>query len=445
MELEIAEASLLETPNLVNVLEAAYDAGLPIAAAARNQNQEATGSPSVYPEYAMCVAACDRGYQKWIFDNKGSNYGSLVDVIAPGQNIYGAIKDYSKKSLTIKSTMSGTSQAAAMVAGIMATYVGYENILSNASTVFDRVQENAFLALLAAFQQAQQPGTCSLIPWSTEQPVSKYLKQPLQPIPKAPQRTTITGHDPSEPSNFSLPPPSTTDYEGDVELDDSTAKSSGQAAVPSPSQAATISSSQPSATTTQSCTSVSNAQWISRRSDKRSQYLLRRRRRRSRPPTPGFVQADCVALISGIRDNCYNNNPSNPMNWNRGGSVAVTNTIPSITFQMTPLATRYIPGPCGLHVTEDGSWVGSNLLDSSRTYTFSLVTTVKDGAGNTIGGSFPAAVGCGDSNPYQLPNVYYDTLVLTPEASGDYIKFSIGGQQWKSRDAQCNEGGYDGL
>jgi subtilisin family serine protease len=101
---------------LNNAVESAVDAGVTFAVAAGNENQNACNvSPASAPS-AITVAASDRNDRRASF----SNWGSCVDVFAPGVSITSAWHTSSSATNTI----SGTSMASPHVAGAVAVYLG---------------------------------------------------------------------------------------------------------------------------------------------------------------------------------------------------------------------------------------------------------------------------------------------------------------------------------
>jgi len=104
--------------------------GIPIIVAAGNANKNVINTFPGSSPIAITVAAVD------ISDTRGwfSNYGSTVDIFAPGVNIYGAWagsdKDYA--------WLDGTSQATPYVAGLAAYYIVNERIIG-AQAVRDRI------------------------------------------------------------------------------------------------------------------------------------------------------------------------------------------------------------------------------------------------------------------------------------------------------------------
>ncbi|KAI9369175.1 peptidase S8/S53 domain-containing protein [Aspergillus egyptiacus] len=115
-------------------VENAYDEGVLSVVAAGNENSDAsTTSPASAPN-ALTVAASNRYNSRASF----SNYGRVVDVFAPGENILSAWIG----SSTATNTISGTSMATPHVVGLSLYLMALEG-LSTPADVTARIKELA--------------------------------------------------------------------------------------------------------------------------------------------------------------------------------------------------------------------------------------------------------------------------------------------------------------
>jgi oryzin len=127
-------------------VEAAYQAGVLTVVAAGNSYTDASSySPASAPN-AVTVGAIDVTNTKPSF----SNYGSLVDIFAPGVNVLSAWIG----STTATNTISGTSMACPHIAGL-SLYLKSVESLESPGAVADKLVE------LATVGAVKSPGTGS--------------------------------------------------------------------------------------------------------------------------------------------------------------------------------------------------------------------------------------------------------------------------------------------
>ena len=101
--------------------------------------------PCAYDD-VICVGAVDKDYERWEGPNVGSGFGSKVTIWAPGADV----STYNNNGDVIK--LPGTSFAAPLVAGIIATYYGWEGTSMNPAKVLDRLNANAENGLLSGIK-----------------------------------------------------------------------------------------------------------------------------------------------------------------------------------------------------------------------------------------------------------------------------------------------------
>jgi subtilisin family serine protease len=161
---------------LNSAVESAVDAGVTFAVAAGNEDQNACNvSPASAPS-AITVAASDRTDTRASF----SNFGSCVDVFAPGVSITSAWHTSSSATNTI----SGTSMASPHVAGAVAVYLGLNPsastdavaswVTGNATTgkITDVAGSPNLLLYTGTGGGNPDPGTCAATTNSTAQAIA---------------------------------------------------------------------------------------------------------------------------------------------------------------------------------------------------------------------------------------------------------------------------------
>ncbi|TGZ81525.1 subtilisin-like protein [Ascodesmis nigricans] len=124
---------------LNRAVKAIVDEGLTICVAAGNESRDAKFSSPASEESCLTVGSTDINDKLSTF----SNYGSLVDVLAPGTAITSTWIDEDENGSTSNTnTISGTSMATPHVAGLCAYLIAKEK-LSGSDQVMGRIKELA--------------------------------------------------------------------------------------------------------------------------------------------------------------------------------------------------------------------------------------------------------------------------------------------------------------
>lgn len=116
-----------------NIINSAHDAGIVLVAAAGNDNMSTLYYPAAYNN-VIAVASTDANDAKSSF----SNYGTWIDISAPGRGMYST----SGSGNNVYGTASGTSLATPLVAGLAALILSNEANLSPAQ-VKTRLQQTS--------------------------------------------------------------------------------------------------------------------------------------------------------------------------------------------------------------------------------------------------------------------------------------------------------------
>ena len=105
----------------------ATNAGIIVCVSAGNESDDANGYSPANVKNAITVAAIDKNYNLADF----SNYGSCVDIAAPGRSIYSSYYDSSDpNNKSVYATLSGTSMACPHVAAACACLKSYDKSIT---------------------------------------------------------------------------------------------------------------------------------------------------------------------------------------------------------------------------------------------------------------------------------------------------------------------------
>lgn len=164
----VANMSLgdVTTPIIDEAVQRMHDAGVTVVVAAGNQNGDACKHSPARAPAAITVGSTEKNDARSSF----SNYGTCLDIFAPGSNITSA--GYSSPTGT--ANMSGTSMASPHVAGVAALYLASNPsatptqvrnaIVNNATTgkVTDAKPGSPNLLLYSVFGGTPPPGNYSV-------------------------------------------------------------------------------------------------------------------------------------------------------------------------------------------------------------------------------------------------------------------------------------------
>lgn len=120
-------AEAAPSKSLKEEVQKAIDAGIVVVASAGNDKKDASGySPASIPDIITVAAVNSSNKPSTYDDGKGTNYGSIVDISAPGSSIYSTMPDNEFAS------KSGTSMAAPFVSAAAAILKSTNKSLSHA-------------------------------------------------------------------------------------------------------------------------------------------------------------------------------------------------------------------------------------------------------------------------------------------------------------------------
>ncbi|KAL9092893.1 MAG: hypothetical protein Q9165_004311 [Trypethelium subeluteriae] len=166
---------------LAIAIRKAKRAGIPFVTGAGNYNEDARDTFPCNLDDTICVASTDERYRK----ANESNFGRHVTVSAPGSGPLCAT--FRNHEFTYRLT-SGTSPAAAYVAGTLSHFVSFEKIRSNTELVLKRMRDNWNINQLEGFPEST-PNT-----FNNNGFLNQY-KSPLQPYAGAPEHERFAIYD----------------------------------------------------------------------------------------------------------------------------------------------------------------------------------------------------------------------------------------------------------
>jgi hypothetical protein len=177
-------------------IKRAKEEGVVVVVAAGNFRQDACGySPSSSPD-AITVGGTQQDGDKlyWFSrhsNSPGTNYGKCVDIFAPGQWVRSA----SHQSNNHLVSMSGTSMATPMVAGLAATILQEKPSLTP-QQVFEVMRSRATahvldFSVLPSSVRAETPNLLMYVPRNSAAPTPNN-PTPSNPIPNTPTSSTST-------------------------------------------------------------------------------------------------------------------------------------------------------------------------------------------------------------------------------------------------------------
>lgn len=154
--INLSLATTADTAAFDVALRVAKAANVPVVAAAGNGGINAGNWYPCADDSTICVGAVDKTYSQWYANGPGSgtgsNYGSVVGIMAPGVDI-ASLVPYSNTGVQRK---SGTSQATPHVAGVLAIFLGYEGLLS-VDDLKTRLYDNALENNVTGLKLPNQP------------------------------------------------------------------------------------------------------------------------------------------------------------------------------------------------------------------------------------------------------------------------------------------------
>merc|ERR1719410_2779387 len=138
-----------------DAIDAAVASGVTVSVAAGNNNRDACGYSPAYVPSAITVGSTDSLDARSYF----SNYGTCVDIWAPGSSVL----SLSHESDTGTATYSGTSMACPHVSGAAALVLGADPS-KNSAKVLEELLENAWYDAISDLKTGDTNALLYLVP-----------------------------------------------------------------------------------------------------------------------------------------------------------------------------------------------------------------------------------------------------------------------------------------
>lgn len=149
----------------------------------------------------------------------------------------------------------------------------------------------------------------------------------------------------------------------------------------------------------------------------------------------------CIQISTGPSDTV--SDPSKTFIGTHSSTTAPSSTAPAPApaAPTPPFAT----GTCSLHMTQWDSFddeFGGHDGENDGKYGCEVRIFDNAGSSHTIG--WQVHTDCSTDAPLSVNSKLENPMVVTPEAKGDYVQFTVGSVSFKSTDSSCSTGDWDG-